>query len=199
MNKQHFIGFDPGTVSGSIAVIAPDDSIRLFKMPLLPKVGTYNRHDPTALHSLLLPYTGAIVVVESVCFGGRDDQHKTSAEMLIRSHESFLTICAVLGIQVRNMETPAWRKMAGSYLLGTDEQAICEYAANLFPSVKNELIVKKKRGEGYIYNHNFSESLLMAYCARLIHYKDESYQQKIRSLPQPNRERPATHKNKPIS
>lgn len=136
------------------------------------------------------------MILEEVHFSKMDEYHKTSAEKLIRAHEAISTCAKISNITVRNMNTSTWRSMVGSRHLGTDERLICEYTANLFPAVKDQLLVTKKRGEGYIYKHNYAESLLMAYCCQIIYQKAIAYAKINRTST--NRERPATHKQIPI-
>jgi hypothetical protein len=187
INNRFFLGADPGTVGGCIAVIdAVKNEVMFFDMPLTHE----KKHDSNKLYEYLLSFEDCAIVVESVCFSDRDEFHKGSAEKLIRSHEAIITCASIAKLQVRQMTTSEWRKLAGSYFLGTDEQKICEFAAILYPGTLDRLIEPKKRGKGYIYKHNRAEALLMAHCAKLIYQQAVDYAAKIRNLPPANRDRP---------
>jgi hypothetical protein len=166
------IGIDPG-VSGAIAIIH-GDRIAIHDCPLLPKEGKWNRHNSWEMFRLLLPYQDiATAVIEHVRFDSRDDRHKGSAEILVRSHESWLTCLSILGIETHSLEVPQWRRLAGSTGCGSDEKAIVDYTCQLFPQVRAQLKRRSGRAKaGYVYMHNHAEALLMAYAAQQLQQKE---------------------------
>lgn len=177
--RQPFIciGIDPG-VSGAIVIFSFDDFgdrnelIEIYDMPLLPKPvdEKYNKHDPRFIYQVLEQYKSdrIIAVIEKVGFDWRDDGSKKSAEVLIRSHESVLTILAVLGIETHNLHPHQWRKLAGCSGL-TDDKLIVDRALQLFPDARSQLKRRSTRAKaGYVYEHDRAEALLMAHAGRVI-------------------------------
>lgn len=197
--SKFFLGADPGTISGAIAVIAIGDDIELdhillYKMPL---DDVTKDCDPVKLHNIFIPFKGDRIVVEIVRFGSRDDDHKSSAEKLIRSHQCILDCAKLAGLQVLSLETPKWRELAGSLFYGTDEKQICEYASKLYPQAASRLIRPKLKGKGVMYEHNLAEALLMAHAAKLHYEKERAYIRSKYAYPQ-SRSKPNTHKGIPI-
>ncbi|MGL5061377.1 MAG: hypothetical protein ACRC62_15495 [Microcoleus sp.] len=163
-----YIGIDPG-VSGAIAIVSTNGTILIHDCPLLPKEGRWNRHDSRGLMAILSSINPdeAVAVLEHVRFDGRDDGHKTTTEILVRSHEAWLTCLNLRGIPVLDLEPLAWRKAVAASKLGTNEVAIVEYACKLYPQCVDELkrpSLKEKCK--FVYEHNRAEALLMAHAAR---------------------------------
>ena len=130
MALRTYVGIDPG-ISGAIAFIR-GDSVYIHDIPLLPKSGKWNMHDASKMHGLLVDMKDAIALIEHVRFDSRDGNHKGSAEVLVRSHEAWVTILKVLGIPTLDLEVPVWRKAAGCRGL-TDEVSIVSKALQLYP------------------------------------------------------------------
>jgi len=165
--SQTFIGIDCG-ISGAIAIITPDRAIQLHDCPIAPKTGKFNRHDSLRMHELLLPCAGtnAIAIVESVHFDWRDEAKKGSAEVLVRSHEAWLTLLQILGIPCQNLYPVQWRKLAGCDA-GWDKAAIVRYACKLYPAVRSQLKRRSSRATaGYMLETGKAEALLMAHAAQ---------------------------------
>lgn len=168
-----FIGIDAG-VSGAIALLHPTGKIQIHDCPLLPKVGKWNRHAPAEMFKLLPTDEPAIAVIEHVRFDSRDDLHKGSAEILVRTHESWLTALAIAGIPTLDLEVPEWRKAAGCSGL-TDAGLIVSYALTLYPSMRSQLKRRSTRSKaGFVYEHNRAEALLMAHAAKMLCEKTDA-------------------------
>jgi hypothetical protein len=163
-----FIGIDPG-VSGAIAIVT-DLGQRVFDIPLLPKTGKFNRHDSAQMWNIIYPLIGsnAIATIEHVRFDSRDNSHKGSAETLVRTHESWVSLLAIAGIETHDLEVIHWRKASGCPGL-TDDALIVAEAIKRYPSLSSQLKRRSTRAKaGYVYEHNRAEALLIADAGKAI-------------------------------
>jgi hypothetical protein len=170
-NMTTFVGLDPG-VSGAIAIIRPD-GIEIHDCPNLPKNGQWSRHDSKAMFDILKTIKGEIfAVIEHVRFDSRDELHKKSAEVLVRSHEAWLTVLEILGIPYLDLEVPLWRKAAGCSGL-TNPADIVRYALTLYPCQRKILKRESTRAKaGFVYYDGRGEALLLAHAAKILYEKE---------------------------
>lgn len=155
-----FIGIDPG-ISGAIAIVN-----RLGVTPRDWAVEVHDWSNDTQSLFDLLPEVGT-VFIETVHFDRRDGDHKRSAEVLIRSHQTWKTLLDLKpGLEVLDLYPIQWRKLAG-FKGGADKEQALEYALSLFPEARSSLFYKSRNGR-WKRNHNRAEALLMAYAASLV-------------------------------
>lgn len=156
----YYIGVDCGA-NGAISIVPPDLKVVIHDMPLLPKSDKFNIHDREALAAIFIPMSQvqAIAVVEEVHFTSQDDAHRKSAEQLVRTHESVITLLSVLQIPYLSLLPVQWRKAIG-FKCGSDKEMARMLAHKLYPQCRKVLIKSK---------HGRSDSLLMAHASRILH------------------------------
>jgi hypothetical protein len=162
-----YVGIDSG-ISGAVAIIRPK-KIEIYDCPVLPKEGKWSRHNRKAMHEILKSIKGeAQAVIEHVRFDSRDDLHKISTEIMVRTHESWLTALMIAGIPTLDLEVPIWRKAAGCSGL-TDPSEIVRYALMLYPDQRKVLKRQSSRAKaGFVYYDGRAESLLLAHASKVL-------------------------------
>lgn len=171
-----YVGMDPGS-DGAIAIINKA-KILIYDIPALPekrvvkvsgKKKYFREPDRKEIIKILKPYSGkAKACIELVHFDSRDDDHKVSAEILIRSQEIVATAMECLNIPYVELLPIHWRKAAGCSGL-TDPSEIVRYALTLYPEQRKVLKRQSSRAKaGFVYYDGRAESLLMAHASKVL-------------------------------
>lgn len=159
---SYFIGVDPG-LSGAAVVIDRHGNASYVDCPIgVEKKSSLNRHDATSMFRWLLPYAvkGTQAVLERVAIDQRDTTHMVSAEVLIRSHESWKTVLEVLNIPTIHLYPVQWRKPLA--LSGDCGETYVSEALRLYPGSRDWIYYRSRNGK-WARNHNRAEALLMAH------------------------------------
>jgi hypothetical protein len=167
MQTTTYIGIDPGTKAGAIAVMLPDGTVDVHDMPvfLITKAGktkSGNAKAPTAvinvagLRDLLAGYPGAIVAIEQVSSMPTDGA--VAAFTFGKACGQIEGVVGAMGIPYAFVRPQSWKN---HYKLGAnkDKDAYRQKALQMFPDLSDRLNLVK--------HHNRAEALLIANYARV--------------------------------
>lgn len=164
----YHIGIDPG-LSGACVVLDHHGNAIYHDCPRRAGAAklSVDQHDPKAMLNLLLLYVGkSQAILELVRFDSRDEQHKVSAEILVRTHEAWRTVLECLDIPTQHLYPVQWRRPLG--LSGDVGEVYVNEALRLYPQCRSWLYYKSKNRK-WKQNHNRAESLLMGHVSKLLH------------------------------
>lgn len=153
------IGIDPGKYGA--AAVFDHGTITVIDFPL-KIVGTKTvkgkkqkiyDFDPATLFQELIPYQGAIAVIEDVSSFGMGKQ---SAFNFGRNVGLWLGVLAALNIEVRKIQPAAWKQDLG---LNSDKDLSMTEAARLYPQTAR-LLTRKK-------DNDRAEAILLAHWLKI--------------------------------
>ena len=146
------IGIDPG-VTGSLAVILPDNSIRIFDLPTAQTDG-FTGIDPIEFYRLLIEIKG---VSECVAYCEKSILPPGNGKMTTRSiydcRGVIRTALALKNIPLKYVPPGTWKKFHG-IPAGSDKEYSRGLAKQIRPDISEQLARKK--------DHNRAEAVLIA-------------------------------------